>query len=438
MSSPDPFAAAPATAQLPQGRLALLFAVTMVSAAGNTAMQSVMPAIGTKLHVPDFWINLAFCWSATLWMVCAPKWARRSDRRGRKAMMAIGLGGFIASFLLCGGVLWLGLDGLVTGFATLVLFAVARSLFGGFASAAPPAVQAYGASRTAPEERTRALALVSSSFGLGTVVGPALAPLMVVPVLGLVGPFLGFASIGVVILIALRLRLPDDAPSYAARGGVVSAPYGAGADPQIDAEAEAVLAPAHARLRWSDLRVRTWIVAGFTAGQAQAALTGIAGFLVLDRLGLRGLPEAGASPIALVLMVGAVATLLAQWGLIPLLRLGPRAACLGGMALATLGTALFAVAGNLHAIALGFGLASLGFGLFRPGFTAGTSLAVTRAEQGEAAGITAAVNGSAYILAPAIGVWLYNHSPWLGFTAIASLCLLVLIAGGRGMPPDRR
>ncbi|HEX4846514.1 MAG TPA: MFS transporter, partial [Novosphingobium sp.] len=76
------------TASLPRGRVALLFAVMLVTAAGNTAMQSVMPSIGTALGVADVWISLAYTWSALLWMTCAPMWARRSDRRGRKAMMA--------------------------------------------------------------------------------------------------------------------------------------------------------------------------------------------------------------------------------------------------------------------------------------------------------------------------------------------------------------
>ena len=72
-------------------------------------------------------------------------------------------------------------------------------------------MQAYVASRTAPDERTQALALVTSSFGLGTVIGPALAPLMVVPVLGLTGPFAAFSLCGIAILIALRIGLPDGA-----------------------------------------------------------------------------------------------------------------------------------------------------------------------------------------------------------------------------------
>ncbi|HQS69465.1 MAG TPA: MFS transporter, partial [Novosphingobium sp.] len=82
--------------------MALLFAVMLVTAAGNTAMQSVMPSVGTRLGIADVWVSLAYSWSALLWVMLAPYWARRSDRRGRKAMMALGVIGFILSFTLCG------------------------------------------------------------------------------------------------------------------------------------------------------------------------------------------------------------------------------------------------------------------------------------------------------------------------------------------------
>ena len=44
----------------------------LVAAAGNTAMQSVMPSIGTALKVEDFWISLAYTWSALLWVLTNP------------------------------------------------------------------------------------------------------------------------------------------------------------------------------------------------------------------------------------------------------------------------------------------------------------------------------------------------------------------------------
>lgn len=428
------------TASLPTGRLVLLFTVSLVTAAGNTAMQSVMPSIGTALKVHDFWISLAYTWSALLWMICAPMWARRSDRRGRKAMMAIGLTGFIFSFGLCGLALWLGLNGILSAIGTLILFAMCRSLYGGFGSAAPPAVQAYVASRTSRAERTKALSLISSSFGLGTVIGPTLAPFFILPGVGLVGPFLAFTIIAVIVLIALRVHLPDDTPAYAAKGDVIAAPFSASSDSRPmpmsgddRASSESGEVP---KLSWFDQRMRPWMIAGLLGGHAQAAIIGLVGFLVLDRLGLRATPAEGAGPVGLVMTAGALATLLAQWGLIPVLHLGPRASCLSGISLAAIGTAILSVAGNLHAITIAMALISLGFGLFRPGFTAGASLAVSRVEQSQSAGIVASVNGAAYIVAPAIGVWLYGHSPWIGFAVIELLCLSVVVLGLRGMTRD--
>jgi len=157
---------------------------------------------------------------------------------------------------------------------------------------------------------------------------------------------------------------------------------------------------------------------------------------VLDRLGLRGDPAAGAGPVGLVLMAGAIATLLAQWGLIPRLDLGPRAASLWGIAIAAVGTVVLGLGQTIHTIALGYSIASLGFGLFRPGNTSGTSLAVSRAEQGQAGGVTASVAGASFIYAPALGVWLYNHSDWLGFGLIVSLCAIVFAYGWLALQPD--
>jgi len=434
----------PATAsgvRLPKDRLALLFMVMLVTAAGNTAMQSVMPSIGTRLKVPDFWISLAYSWSAVLWMVMAPYWARRSDKRGRKAMMAMGLIGFTLSFALCGLVLLGGVSGLFGTTATLLLFAAARSLYGGFGSAAPPAVQAYVASRTSRAERTRALSLITSSFGLGTVLGPALAPFLILPHIGLVSPFFSFALIAVIVLIALRMRLPDDTPQFAGRGEVMAAPFSASSNPRRvvdrpDGDTDE-LAPAMPlegeprRLHWRDPRMRAWLGVGLLGGHAQAMLLGLMGFLLLDRLGLRATPEAGAGPVGLVLMIGAGATLLSQWGLIPTLHLGPRAATIWGMALSLLGLNVVAFGKDLHTLAMGFAVASLGFGLYRPGFTAGASLAVSRAEQGQSAGVVAAVNGAAYIVAPAIAVWIYNHEERVAFTLIGALMLATLAVAWR-------
>ncbi len=424
-------------ASIPRSRLAVLFMVMLVAAAGNTAMQSILPALGTKLGIGDVWVSLAFSWSALLWVLTAPKWARASDKRGRKALMALGIAGFVSSMLLCGLVLWAGLEGVIGAGVTFALFALFRSLYGGFGSAAPPAVQAYVASRTEAAERTKALSLVASSFGLGTVIGPTLAPWLILPVVGLAGPLFAFAAIGVAVMIALRLFLPDDTPRFEAKGEVGSYPSSGGGAPQpaqdgevFDAETVAVEPE---RISWLDARVRGWNIAGLVSGHAQAMMLGVVGFLILDRLNLRATPDLAALPTGHVLWIGAIATLLAQWGLIPLLSMAPRTAVLTGSTIGSIGAIIVGMAETLPTISTGFGIAMLGFGLSRPGFTAGASLAVPRRLQGQVAGQTASINGAAYILAPAVGVAIYSWRSDIAFDMVAAISLALAVWGWRGL-----
>jgi hypothetical protein len=129
-------------------------------------------------------------------------------------------------------------------------------------------------------------------------------------------------------------------------------------------------------------------------------------------------------------MAGAVATLGAQWGLIPRLGLGPRALILWGALIAAVGLAWTALSHDLYGITIGFAVASLGFGFTRPGFTAGASLAVPLSEQGAVAGVITAANGISYVLAPTIGISLYGVNHDLPFAAFAVL-LLGLAGYGR-------
>jgi len=426
---------------IPSDRMAVLFAVMLVAAAGNTAMQSILPAIGAKLQIPDVWVSLAFSWSALLWVLTAPHWARQSDKRGRKALMALGVVGFMSSMALCGLTLWAGLQGYLAAGFTFIVFAVFRSLYGGFGSASPPAVQAYVAARTDPEQRTQALSLVSSSFGLGTVIGPAIAPFFILPFVGLAGPLLVFALIGLGVLIMLRWRLPDDMPRYAARGNIAAYPAAAGspesATDEGDDEVVDLSVDAPPPLRWADKRVRPWLLAGLFGGQAQAMVLGVIGFLILDRLNLRLRPDEGAAMTGIVLMAGAFATLLSQWGLIPLLKMSPRTAVLSGASLGGVGTVMTGLSHDFHGIIIGFALASLGFGLFRPGFTAGASLSVPRRDQGSVAGMTASINGSAYIVSPAVGVLLYNWHPMVAYGLMAGFCGWLVLWGWSALKPNQ-
>jgi MFS family permease len=406
----------------------LLFSAMLVASSGNTALQSVMPAIGREIGVADFWVAIAYTWSAVLWVLLAPYWAEKSDHHGRKALAIMGVSGFTVSMILCGITLFAGLHGWIGGALTFGLFALFRAIYGGLGCATPSATQAYLASKTRRGGRVAALSALSSSFGLGTIIGPAVAPLFVLPLVGLAGPLFAFAAIALVVVTSIILWLPND--RYGRRIGHGAAmSYPSTATPPTGASVVAATAPRRAaRLKWNDARIRPWIVSGVIAGHAQAATLTCLGFFIIDRLNLT--PSGSEGPISIVMMAGAAATLGAQWGLIPRLGLGPRSLILWGALIAAAGLVGTMASSDLYGITIAFAVASLGFGFTRPGFTAGASLAVPMAEQGSVAGVITAANGISFVLAPTIGMGLYTFGHDLPFAVCAAI-LLGLFGFGR-------
>jgi MFS family permease len=437
--------AEPSTPQgtaLPRAHFAVLFAVLLTVAAGNTALQTVLPAIARVLHIPDLWVAFIFSLSALLWTFSAPYWARQSDMRGRRRLMIVGVAGFLVSMLGCGVAILAGLNGWLVPLATFLLFASLRSLFGIFGSASNPASQAYVAARTSEAERTPALASLSSAFGLGTIIGPAVAPLFIIAPLGLAGPMFAFAAIALLVMLAVARVLPDDDPTHFKGGSGGGAPS---SEPSLGgattgANVAAAAAGRPKRLSWRDQRILPFMIFGFLSGSIQAAAGQTLGFLVIDTLG--GDAMATQQELAIIFMAGAFATLLAQWGLIPKLHLTPPTLMRWGTIVAALGTLGIALAGTFHGLVVAFALMSLGYGLARPGFTAGASLAVSRAEQGGVAGAVTAVNGSCFVFAPAVGIGIYEFGHtltyWLAAAGLAGLALYVFLSPTLRREPRER
>jgi MFS family permease len=384
----------------------IVFAALMTIAAGGNALVTVMPAIGREIGVSDTLIAAIFSLSAVAWTLTSPWWAAESDRRGRKALMLIGLWGFVVSMALFGLVVMAGLAGIGSALLVFAGLLVTRGVYGVFGSATAPAAQAYVADRTAREERTGALALLASAFGLGTIVGPALAPFFVLPGLGLAGPMLIFAALGGGAAYAVWRYLPS--------GDVVR-----GLDGKRPTKAER---PSLAI--WRDRRVAPFLLYGYVVGSCQALNTQVLGFHVIDTLAME--PVKAQAFIGIAMFAGAAATLVAQWGLIRILNLGSRDLLRWGAGLAIVGNLMTALAPGYFSVVIGFAILSLGYGFFRPGFTAGASLAVGPAEQGSVAGAVAAVNGACWLIAPVLGVALYEQFPRVVFVVNALVLLMSL------------
>lgn len=388
----------------------ILFGVSVATALGNTGMLSVLPAIGRQIGIPDAMVAAIFSLSAVLWAATSPFWARQSDLRGRKPLILLGLAGFCISMILCAIVVSAGLHHLAPPMVIFVLFLLCRALFGAFGSAANPATQAYMAERTTREERTQSMATLAGAFGLGTVVGPLLAPLFVLPGVGLAGPMFAFAILAAVMLVVVHRGLPE--PSKPARG-----------DRPPRRRLELPWRGESAAL-WRDPRLKPFLIYGFLVASCQTAQTQTLGFLIIDKLGLP--PVQAQGYITLAMAAGAVAGLLAQWGLIRMFRMGPRELMRWGVAAAALGNIVVAFAPDYAAVAIGYAIASLGYGFARPGFTAGASLSVEAKDQAGAAGAIAAINGLNVVVAP-LFVLLYERIGWGPFVLNAAVLAALVV-----------
>ncbi len=377
---------------------AALFATTLATGTGNLGLISVMPAAGRALGISDFLIASIFSLSALMWAITSPLWAARSDRKGRKQHILIGLGGFIFSMLGCGAVILAGLQGLTAAFATFLGFLLIRSTYGMFGSAAGAAAQAYVADRTEGQQRVRAIAGLGGALSLGTIFGPAIAPFLILPYLGLSGPMFVFGLAGVAIFLLVAFSLPSD-HSRTARTAPVAASGGWGI--------------------WANPDVRPFLIYGMAMSCAQAGNTYTLGFLVIDRVGLPPIEAQGA--IGTVMVAGAIAGLIAQWGLVGLCGMMPRALLRWGGFLAFLGNVLIVVLPGFTMLAASFALLSFGYGLARPGYTAGASLAIGERGQGAVAGAVSAIAGASIVVVPTLAVGLYEWMPAAPFLVFGAV-----------------
>lgn len=397
---------------LPKKTFAIIFGVSLVTAMGNTGMISVLPAIGRSIGIPDPMVAAIFSLSALLWAFSSPWWARASDRHGRKPLMLIGLSGFMFSMIACALVVLAGLHKLAAPMVIFVFFLFARALFGLFGAASNPATQAYVAEHTPPEKRTQSMSSLAGAFGLGTVIGPFVAPLFVLPFVGLSGPMLGFALLAGVMLFVVWRFLPESKHMPAAPVRAAIAKDATGGDATKE------------KPMWRDPRVTPFLIYGFIVAVCQTAQGQTLGFLIIDKLELSPLQAQGF--IAIAMMFGAMAGLLAQWGIIRMFEMTPRQLLRWGVGVAAIGNVIVALQPTYGAVVAGYAISSLGFGLARPGFTAGSSLAVGMHEQARVAGAIAAVNGVNVVLAPFF-VWLYERVAPAPFVLCGGLMLLMLV-----------
>lgn len=382
-----------------------LGSVFFLMAVGNLGLVSIMPAIGRTLDIPDYLIACVFSFSALAWAVSSPFWVRRVSRRGPALFIRAG----ILAFILSMGGFALGIElgrlGWVAPFGIFLIFFVLRATFGLFGSGTATAVMSIVTLNAQGADRTRILTEMQGANNLGSVIGPAVAPFLIVAPLGLIGPILGFSLFGALAFLSsfIFLRGRSQAPVEAAPGEQASS-------------LSAV---------WRRKEIGRHLTFGMVISSAQAINLYMIGFVLIDRM--PGDALAAQNLIALAMTGGAIAALVAQFGVSRLVRISPGLMMFLG--------AVFALAGNVLPLAhagpymttWGFLVASFGYGLARPGFAAAASLSGLREDQVAIASAVSMIAGASIAVPPIIAAAAYQVWTPVPFALPAILAAILLL-----------
>ena len=157
--------------------LLVIFLTVFVDLIGFGLVLPLLPNYSKNFGASGFEVGLIMAAYSLMQFLFAPMWGGLSDRIGRRPVLLVSLAGAAVSY----GVFAVG--SAMTGRMALGVILLSR-MFAGICGANITVAQAYIADITAPEERSKKMGLIGMAFGLGFIVGPALA----VAAQGLFGP----------------------------------------------------------------------------------------------------------------------------------------------------------------------------------------------------------------------------------------------------------
>lgn len=391
---------------------AALAAGLLANAAGQSLLFVLLPPLGRRLGFSDIQTGALLSLSALLLIVSAPAWGYASERIGRRPVLLLGLAAATGAPLLFAGIASARLDGAIGVVLALAAFGLVRGVQALAGGGLLPVAQAYMADTTPPGERAGGMGLLGAAYGIGAILGAAVAW-----GLGGTAPALAFgavAGLGMVGLAAVALATPEPV-----RGGDGDATGGA-ADGAVSLAAV-----------WPFLLVTLLAITAYGLLQQVMALR------LQDAWGFS--TQEATSAAGGIMMATSFIMILVQGIGLRLLRWAPAQLLRSGALLAVLALALATLARGRWELLAAMGLFGAGIGLMLPGNLASLSLRAGPRAQGRVAGLNAVGQGIGLSLGPIMGASLHQMSPTVPFLAALLLLALVsataIVAAATG--PDR-
>jgi MFS family permease len=181
--------------------LLVIFLTVFVDLIGFGLVLPLLPNYSKNFGASGFEVGIIMAAYSLMQFLFAPMWGALSDRIGRRPVLLVSLAGAAVAY----GIFAIGSG--MTGRAALGVILLSR-MFAGLCGANITVAQAYIADITAPEERSKKMGLIGMAFGLGFIVGPALA-VAAQWLFGPTGP--GWAAAGIcgMNFLLATVRLPE-------------------------------------------------------------------------------------------------------------------------------------------------------------------------------------------------------------------------------------
>lgn len=146
--------------------LATVFLVVVIDLMGFGIVLPLLPFYAQEFQASAVTIGLLYSVYSFMQLIFSPVWGSLSDRVGRRPIMLLSTFGAMIAYIIFG---------LAETLTVLFLSRVVAGLMGGNISTA----QAYIADVTSTADRARGMGLIGAAFGIGFVVGPATATLLI-------------------------------------------------------------------------------------------------------------------------------------------------------------------------------------------------------------------------------------------------------------------
>tara|TARA_B100000902_G_scaffold396523_1_gene457764 strand:+ start:8088 stop:9323 length:1236 start_codon:yes stop_codon:yes gene_type:complete len=401
--TPDKKEAEESNPKILSGLMLIILFVSM----GQSVYWQTMPIIGREFNFSEIEINTLVSISAAMFIVFTPFWGRLSDRIGRKAVLLIGLSGYVLSNLIFLYSASLGLIGYVTGFSLLMILLMSRIVNSAIGAASRPASGAYVADVTSEEDRSSGMGKFGAANNIGTILGPVLVGSLVglnifginIPQFGLLTPLIVMSILMAIAAVFVYIFLPSgnsDSEAETSGSGIVF-----------------------------DKNLKLLLAIGVIIFTAFALVQSITAFYIQDRFAYN-LDET-AKTTALLLGTMAFMAIISQLTIVQKYKGSPLNLIKFSLPLFILSCLFIIFSPNFLFLYAGMAFMGLGMGLASPGYTSAASLNADKDKQGAAVGLAMVAPGVGFALGPLLSGFLYSSSMNLPFIFILPLFLIIIV-----------